>query len=147
MRFNKHDSNNNNYINNPILRGPVRGRSSAGVVPARGPSPPQYFPDGRVPAGSGNGLGYGCDLGLSLLWPWLRGFLDLENSQFEQLLQLIRIILCKLEPFLRLLGLHDFVNKLISQFSGSSTAVFRISRPFSPDRYLNRRLQSPHYRL
>lgn len=86
------------------------------------PTPPLLYPNGRVPSppsGNGVALGAGSDPPPPPLLSFILTALGLEPSQLKQLLQILYDIIERLEPFLRLLGLHDFICKISNQLAAA----------------------------
>lgn len=74
--------------------------------------PPLLFPNRRTPISAENGVALMADFGSApLLWLLQRVFV-IEPRQLEQLLQAILIVIEKLEPLLKLLGLHHSANNI-----------------------------------
>jgi len=124
-QFKSNDVNNNSSCkpsyqdSRPKGLGPVAGPYPRPVPPS---TPPLLYPNGRVPSSpSGNGvaLGAGSDPPPPSLLSFILTALGLEPLQLKQLLQIFFGIIEKLEPFLRLLGLHDFICKISNQLAAA----------------------------
>jgi len=107
---------NNNETSYPPPRTSVRTSSRGAGASSPSSFSSLFYPNGRTPSVSGNGVAVDPEPELPPILLLVQRFLGLEASHLSALLQLACVLMERLEPILKALGIHDIMGGFVESF-------------------------------